>query len=154
MILTISNSGILKIDAIPLGRMIAYKQDSKEKLEAGGVLLGRFILKSKNIIVDRITIPMIGDVRGRYQFIRGDKNHQRIITNIWNKTGGTCNYLGEWHTHPEQIPIPSNKDIENWKEILNTRIYSSRTLYFVIVGITEVRVWEGNRRTGKIINLK
>lgn len=150
MIVKKTNKGILKISDTPLLRMESYKQDNIKKTEAGGVLLGRFIIDSKNIIIDKVTVPMIGDKRSRYQFIRGEKMHQRIITSSWVKSGGTCNYLGEWHTHPEDYPSPSSQDIKNWKEILSKRLYSSQYLYFIIVGIKEVCIWEGSKRKLKI----
>jgi len=153
MNLKMTNKGILKISEAPLLRMEEYKQDSRGKDEAGGVLLGRFIKKSKNIVVDRVTVPMIGDRRSRFEFIRNEKVHQRIITSAWNKSGGTINYLGEWHTHPERVPSPSEKDLENWKNILRQGIFSSLYLYFVIVGTKEIRIWEGNRRSEKIKRL-
>lgn len=154
MIVTMSNSGQLKIDNQPMSRMNSYQQVTRDKLEAGGVLLGRFILDSKNIVVDRVTVPMIGDKRTRYTFIRGEKMHQRVITTAWEKSNGTCNYLGEWHTHPERYPTPSGQDIRNWKEIMSTGVFSSLYLYFVIVGTKEMRVWEGNRKNGKIKRLR
>ncbi|MEM1321368.1 MAG: Mov34/MPN/PAD-1 family protein, partial [Bacteroidota bacterium] len=112
-----SNKGRLKINPDPLSRMNTYKQDSPDKTEAGGVLLGRFILDSKDKIIDRVTVPMIGDKRTRTRFLRAEKMHQRIITSAWNKSKGTCHYLGEWHTHPERYPRPSSQDIKNWKEM-------------------------------------
>ncbi|MEP0418066.1 MAG: Mov34/MPN/PAD-1 family protein [Ekhidna sp.] len=153
MIAKMTNNGRLKISEEALIRMNQYKQDSNEKFEAGGVVLGRFIKDFKDVIVDRITVPMIGDVRGRTFFIRGEKRHQQVITNAWIKSNGTCNYLGEWHTHPESYPTPSGQDIKNWKEILSTRTFSSLYLYFIIVGTHQVRIWEGNRKTGKIKRL-
>ena len=154
MIVKTSNNGLFKIDIEPMSRMLSYQQDHGKKTEAGGVMLGRFILNSKNIIVDRVTVPMIGDKRTRTTFIRNEKAHQRIITSAWEKSEGTCNYLGEWHTHPERYPTPSSQDFKNWKEILTTRIFSSLYLYFIIVGTKEVRVWEGNRKNQKINRLK
>ena len=97
---------------------------------------------------------MIGDKRTRTQFIRGEKMHQRIITSAWKKSNKTSNYLGEWHTHPEKYPSPSSQDFKNWKEILSTRTFSSLYLYFLIVGIKEINIWEGNRRTLKIKQLR
>jgi len=153
MIVKMTNKGQFKISEEALIRMNQYKQDDYKSLEAGGVLLGRFIKGSKNIIIDQITVPMIGDQRGRTYFIRGEKRHQQIITNIWATSSGTCNYLGEWHTHPESYPTPSDQDIKNWQKILSTRTFSSLYLYFIIVGTQRVRIWEGNRRTGKIKRL-
>ncbi|HEY9178538.1 MAG TPA: Mov34/MPN/PAD-1 family protein [Flavipsychrobacter sp.] len=153
MIVKMTNEGQFKISEETLIRMNQYKQDNHKSLEAGGVLLGRFIKGSKNIIVDGITVPMIGDKRGRTYFIREEKMHQLVINNVWEKSAGTCNYLGEWHTHPESYPTPSDQDIKNWKKILSTRTFSSLYLYFIIVGTKRVGVWEGNRRTGKIKRL-
>jgi len=154
MTVSLSNNGLIKIDSSPLERMEAYQQIDRNSSEGGGVLLGRFILNSKNIVVDKVTVPMIGDKRTRSGFIRGEKMHQRIIESSWRKSEGRCNYLGEWHTHPEMYPTPSGQDIKNWKEILSSRIFSSLYLYFVIVGTRETRIWEGNSRTKKIKRLR
>lgn len=149
----LENGGVLKINTEPLARMGSYRQETRDKLEAGGVLLGRLIKDSTNIIIDRVTVPMIGDKRSRLGFIRYEKTHQRIITSTWEKSNGTCNYQGEWHTHPEKWPSPSSQDLKNWKNILQTGVFSSLYLYFVIVGIKEIRVWQGNKRTNKIKRL-
>lgn len=149
-----TNKGKFKISDEAIERMLKFRQDTDDKNEAGGVLLGRFIIASKNIIIDEVTIPMIGDKSTRYSYVRNAKSHQRIIDNKWLKSNGTCNYLGEWHTHPESYPTPSNTDIENWKDRLGKDSFSSRYLYFIIVGIKELRVWEGDRRTLKIKRLE
>lgn len=154
MIVNMSNQGKLKIDSDPLKRMKSFEQNSYNKLEAGGVLLGRFISRgSKDIIVDKVTVPMIADKRTRTTFSRNAKIHQRLIDNAWNKTRGTCNYLGEWHTHPENYPKPSSQDYRNWEEILTNGIFPSLYIYFVIVGVKEIRIWEGNQKTKEIIRL-
>lgn len=152
-IFEMSNKGIIKIDTRALDEMFLYKQEKKEMEEAGGVLLGRFIKESKNIIIDKITVPMIGDLRSRYSFKRAAKMHQIIIDREWEKSKGTCNYLGEWHTHPENYPTPSSVDKNDWKRKLKGDIYSSRYLYFIIIGIKELVIWEGDRRTLKLKQL-
>ena len=121
--------------------------------ECGGVLLGRFIKESKDIIVDMVTKPMKGDKQTRYSFKRLSPLHQFIIDSEWNKSKGTCNYLGEWHTHPEPVPTPSRVDINDWKRKLKTDIFSSRFLYFVIAGTKSIKMWEGDRRTKDIQEL-
>lgn len=153
MIVTMSDGGLFKIDKDPFSLMIGFQQNSSAELEAGGVLLGRFIIDSKNIVVDRVTVPMKGDKRTRYTYTREASVHQKAITKVWEESSGTCNYLGEWHTHPEMRPKPSSQDIKNWREILRHGIFSGLCLYFVIVGIKEVRVWEGNRETAELKRL-
>ncbi len=53
-----------------------YIQSSAEAPEAGGVLLGRHLVESCDIIVDRVTVPMAGDQRGRLRFFRARRQHQ------------------------------------------------------------------------------
>jgi integrative and conjugative element protein (TIGR02256 family) len=152
-IFTMTNLGRIKIDPQVWERMKPHIQLLPEAKEAGGVLLGRFIKDSKDIVIDKITIPMIGDKRTRFSFIRGEAMHQRIVDREWSRSKGTCNYLGEWHTHPENYPSPSNTDIADWKRKLKEGHYSSRYLYFIIVGIKELYIWEGDRRTLKLKKL-
>jgi len=154
LIFTLSNKGRLKVDDQALSRMLVYLQKEKEDTEAGGVLLGRFIKDSKDIILDHVSVPMVGDKRSRFSFIRNKKMHQKIIDNVWEKSNGTCNYIGEWHTHPENYPSPSNVDITNWKNRLREDVFSSRYLYFVIVGLKETCIWEGDKRKLEIKQLK
>lgn len=150
----LSNGGYLKIDKEALQLIGTYKQADKEDLEAGGIIMGRFIKNSKNIVIDKITEPAKEDKRTRYSFKRRSVQHQIILEDEWVKSHGTCNYLGEWHTHPENDPSPSVVDLKDWKRKLKVDIFSSRYLYFIIAGIAELRIWEGDRRTLEIKKLK
>lgn len=154
MTFMLSNKGHIKLGEAVIEKIRSFEQHGKDDTEAGGVLLGRFVVESKDIIVDTVSVPMSGDKRTRYSFHRGAKMHQRVIDEEWKRTNGTCHYLGEWHTHPEQYPDPSGKDISNWKTHLNRDIFSSRYLYFIIVGTREIGMWEGDRRTLKFKKLK
>lgn len=148
----LSNNGFIDLDRTALHEMLAYRQKAKNNLEAGGVHLGRFILDSKNIVVDEVTKPFSSDIRERRRFKRG-LEHQKVIDEKWRLSDGKTNYLGEWHTHPENHPEPSRQDIREWKKILKNDVFSSRYLYFVIVGVKDLKIWEGDRRTLKIKEL-
>lgn len=148
----LSNEGVIELDKIALNEMLSFRQKTKNDLEAGGVLIGRFITDSKNIVVDEATKPFLSDIRERRRFNRG-LEHQKVIDDKWDLSNGKSNYLGEWHTHPEKYPEPSKQDIREWKKILKNDIFSSRYLYFVIVGIKDLKIWEGDRRTLKIKEL-
>ena len=154
MVFCISNDRKLKIDKKPIENMLSYAQDTIEKDEAGGVILGRFIKGSNNIVIDVNTEPMKGDIRTRTRFKRGKKKHQKIINEIWEESEGTCNYIGEWHTHPEENPSPSTTDIKSWTKILRNDIFSSKYLYFIIIGTKSIGIWEGNSENLNIKKLK
>ncbi len=149
----LSNYGLLKISNKPLVDMLKHRQLSDSDFEGGGVILGRFIKDSKNIVIDIVTLPTMKDIRERYRFKRDQVSHQSIIDEIWKDSEGTCNYLGEWHTHPEKYPEPSSADIKSWKKILKEGVFYSRCLYFIVIGTRSIGVWEGDRRTLKIKKL-
>lgn len=137
----------------PVGDQLNHFAQSADEPEAGGILLGRTILSSGDMIVDSITTPMDGDKQSRFSFFRSKKKHQKVIDQTWKDSKKTCNYLGEWHTHPEDFPSPSGTDIENWKKRLTEDFVDDSFLYFVIVGTKAVHVWEGARNTENIVQL-
>lgn len=143
-----------KLSLHAIRRMLFHVQDVEAKGEAGGVLLGRFILDCADVVVDKVTCPMPGDRRGRYRFFRAARRHQQAVEQAWHGSNGTCNYLGEWHTHPEPLPSPSSEDLLGWRRKLRFDRVDSRVLYFVIVGTTTIGVWQGDRGTLEISNLK
>jgi integrative and conjugative element protein (TIGR02256 family) len=146
-IFTKSDGGKLELSFPALSRMLKFRQDRCWKREAGGVLMGRYIRESLDVVIDDVTVPMRGDCRGRFNFFRDGARHQRAINRAWQESEGTTHYLGEWHTHPEKIPTPSPTDQTNWSQHLQRDIFSGDTLLFIIVGIEFIRVWEGHRQS-------
>jgi integrative and conjugative element protein (TIGR02256 family) len=141
------DGGRFHFGAEALGIVLAYIQDEPEKLEAGGVLLGRHLLASNDVVVDAVTVPQPGDRLSRHRFFRSRQTHQTLIDRAWRESGGTCTYLGEWHTHPEPVPSSSPTDRSDWDRKLRIDRVSF-SIYFVIVGTTEIKVWEANPRFG------
>lgn len=122
-----------------------YIQHEANVSEAGGVLLGRYIVASDDVVVDQITTPAKGDKRTRLLFIRSKQGHQGLTHQAWSATKGTRHYLGEWHTHPESDPTPSKVDLLNWNRLLAYYRFDPDPLYFVIVGIEAIAVWQGHK---------
>ncbi len=145
-----SDGGRIKVDTYALRKMRRYRQKKKGMCESGGVLLGRHIADSKDIVVDDVTTPMRNDIRCRCFFLRRMGSHQRVVTRRWRESRGSCNYLGEWHTHPEASPNPSVFDILGWKRLLKVTRFDGICLYFVIVGTEQLKVWEGNKHSLEI----
>lgn len=136
-----------------VSQMRHYVQDTTDREEAGGVLLGRFILDCSDVVVDQITVPVQEDRRSRFRFFRSAREHQQVIFRVWRRSKGTCNYLGEWHTHPEPAPLPSALDLQTWHQKLSKDRFDSDVLYFVIVGTETIKAWQGNRHTLEIERL-
>lgn len=134
----------IKLTAEVLARLQAYAQHAPDAPEAGGVLLGRYLLESNDVVVDDLTEPMPGDQRGRFFFHRAQVAHQQAIEKAWRASGGTRTYLGEWHTHPEPYPTPSGTDRRDWRRKLRHDQYFARLL-FLLVGTSKIQGWSGSR---------
>lgn len=134
------SGGRLGVSPRAFAHIRKYRQDACPKPEAGGVLLGRRVLDSSDVVVDQVTTPFPSDVRRRHEFIRRERGHQDVVTRAWKESGGTTVYLGEWHTHPESIPQPSRRDTQGWLKKVGE--VPGDGLFFLILGIDSVEVWE------------
>jgi integrative and conjugative element protein (TIGR02256 family) len=145
-------TGRLCIKGEVLKRMKSFTMEDPDALEAGGVLMGRYIKNTRDVIVDEITVPKPGDLRSSYRFFRTHEQHQERIEQAWERSEHTCTYLGEWHTHSEPNPTPSHVDRSEWRRKLMTDDFGSH-LFFVIVGTEAIRAWEGKRRSQRVSKL-
>ncbi len=144
--------GRLKIADFALKQMLSYRQIKVTNKEAGGVLLGRLLIDSQDIVIDEVTEPMQGDKRSRFAFYRAKRRHQHIINQRWQESNGTTIYLGEWHTHPERIPTPSMIDMTDWRRKLTVDRFEN-DLFFLILGTVEAKMWTGSKRCGLLEQL-
>lgn len=147
------NGGVIAVGAEAAAIFERYRQLDSASLEAGGVLLGRFIRSSSDIVIDVATVPGQGDKAKRFSFHRARSRSQALINQAWQESEGTRNYLGEWHTHPEDEPYPSQVDLNNWWRICSSAAYEQEGLLFVIVGRIKTCIWEIERKDGHILQL-
>lgn len=99
--------------------------------EAGGLLLGEVRGRHLNLIC--ATFPTVDDLRSRYSFERLPQGHAEVAQKMWSDSRGTVRYLGEWHTHPQDLPTPSGIDRSEWKRLASER-KDKRPFLAVIVG--------------------
>jgi integrative and conjugative element protein (TIGR02256 family) len=118
--------------------------------ESGGVLLGRIIERSNDVIVDEITEPSRLDKAGRFFFRRARAPAQERIQQAWHETRGTRNYLGEWHSHPEPDPSPSPHDARDWLRLCAEARFEQSFLLFIIVGQRTMGLWEVSLRSATL----
>lgn len=85
-----------------------FKQIKYKQHEAGGILLGQ--VKGNKVYITRVSFPSKHDKSSRYSFWRSKNNAQTIIDYEFHNSNKRTIYIGEWHTHPEEIPNPSNTD--------------------------------------------
>ena len=123
------SDALLLIEPKVLQRLITFRQLDTSAPEAGGILLG--YRRGPHIHVSDVTVPTKRDVQRRFAFFRHATDHQRVATRRWKQSGETMDYVGEWHTHPEDDPSPSGIDLQHWREIASV---APRPMIFLIVG--------------------
>lgn len=126
-------------------QMQAFAQRRCWHAEAGGVLLGRHLLDSADVVVDEVTTPQNTDKRGRFSFFRSNR-HEALARERWHSEASTMAYLGLWHTHPEVDPTPSGVDHNDWAQAVSKDTFEGERLFFPIVGTQCIRVWTLTRR--------
>lgn len=75
-------------------------------------------------------------------FVRSPEHHVAALTEFFKRTGGDYarfNYLGEWHSHPNHLPLPSQQDAM----AMNDLIYSERNIPFAMLLIVKAVWWRG-----------
>ena len=135
-------NGVIEISRAVKTRFRSFRQIGKRQRESGGVLLGRIILETNNVVVDEITSPSLCDLRRRFSFFRARSPAQQRVNRAWSQSSRTVNYLGEWHTHPEDHPAPSGHDFKEWIRISHEAQFEQDFLCFIIVGRISICVWE------------
>ncbi len=110
--------------------MSKFIQSKHKQHEAGGILLGQ--VKENNIYITRVSFPTSHDRSSRYFFSRNKNFAQAIIDFEFHNSNKRTIYLGEWHTHPEELPTPSNTDRKMIKDqFLKNRLNEPFLLQYI-----------------------
>lgn len=131
------DDGFILIEDQVIRTLDQYRQRLPDSPESGGILLG--YRRERHLHVTDVTVPLKTDSRTRTRFYRSADPHQQAAHDRWCKSGGTMDYIGEWHTHPEICPSPSTIDTRGWKGICEAR---QVPMLFVIAG-TQDCLWIG-----------
>ena len=127
-----NSSQIILMDMI-LACFDRYRQLTADSLEAGGQLFARF--DSNNVRVEHATEPKPTDCRYLTAFILDRMIERREIR---RKFKNGLHYVGDWHTHPEPCPSPSQTDVQSFQDMYLKSKHRLANFLMVIVG-TEPR---------------
>lgn len=134
MQLEFSNGVSLELPDTILQRMIEIASDLGFKEESGGILLGSMDISGRHYLVRDFTFPQSDDERSPWYFIRKKDPSNEAIRKAWEESNGTINYLGEWHTHDEDIPTPSSTDKNLVREVIEDRSSLFEDIFMLIIG--------------------
>jgi integrative and conjugative element protein (TIGR02256 family) len=109
--------------------LMRHRQNRLWRKEAGGQLFARF--GAGEILVEEATGPRPTDSRGR-TYYRPDRSTERL--EILERFEAGLHYVGDWHTHPSEVPEPSQTDVRNINECFMKSLHSLNGFVLVIVG--------------------
>ena len=122
-------------------------QDDISKPESGGYIVGYQHKHTGNISLEAVSHPYLLDVKNRVRFDMRDPRHQYFLRKARRNKSY---YMGVWHTHPQEVPIPSDIDWNDWNETMKSDTTGCQYVFFIIAGTDEWRLWVGDFLTGEI----
>lgn len=144
------NGKVVDILSLVFEEMYKWLQDTAQKKEAGGYIVGYQHCETENITLERVSHPYRLDIRKKYLYSMRDPRHKIFLKKCVREKSF---YMGVWHTHPQMVPEPSNIDWEDWYETLDVDRTGCEYVFFVIVGIKETRIWVGDFKEKNIVEI-
>lgn len=108
-----------------------HRQTHIWKREAGGQLFGRVDGQTWHVL--EATGPKRADFRSRFSFVPDRAKEQREIDKLYLND---LHFLGDWHSHRERKPTPSQTDIASMQDMTRQSESDYPGFLLVIVGIT------------------
>ena len=116
-----------------LDRIKQYSLAAPPELETGGILIGTQV--DGKIIIFFATGPGEQALQRKYVFEADTKRQQKILDKYIAEYD--CNYLGEWHKHPEGFTKLSGGDLHHAAAILKDESYGVKELILPIVNVVK-----------------
>jgi len=119
----------LVLEKTVLNHFEKWRQLNPGMSEAGGQLFGA--IEGRCIRIKLATGPRCSDRRGRFFFI-ADRLAERREIGALHKSG--LHYFGDWHTHPQAVPTPSEIDLASMADLYTRSKHELHAFVMVIVG--------------------
>jgi integrative and conjugative element protein (TIGR02256 family) len=91
-------------------RMMAEHAETSAPLETGGVIIGYWVTVGVEAVITAATGPGPSACHFPERFEPDTTYHRAEIAREYEESGRLHVYLGDWHTHPRNPPIPSKLD--------------------------------------------
>lgn len=120
---------IVRITSQALATFGAHRQRRCFQREAGGQLFARIRENNWEIVI--ATGPRARDRRGRFSFWPHRASEQ---DEIFRHHALGLDYVGDWHTHPQDVPNPSPDDLISIAEVVRKSTHHLPGFLLIIVG--------------------
>lgn len=138
MILRIEKIGLsIEVDDELLSNLVE-KGKSHYPNEFGGFLVGYYSNDNSHLHVTDTVLPK-NFKTSKYSFERSTKGIAKTLTSYYKEIPQKF-YVGEWHTHPDNSPIPSMRDISAINAIINNQNACLANPVLLIIGYSKTKV--------------
>lgn len=138
MILRIEKIGLsIEVDDELLNSLVE-KGKGHYPNEFGGFLVGYYADDNKHLHITDTILPKSFKA-SKYSFERCTKGIEKKLGTYYKETHKKF-YVGEWHTHPDNSPIPSLTDISAINAIINNNNACLTNPVLLIIGYSKTKV--------------
>ena len=148
--LSLPNGCVVDVLTSVLDEITKWLQVDPTAPESGGYIVGYEHKETKNIVLEKVSVPHLLDRRTRTHFDMVDPAHKVFLLKEKRRKSY---YMGVWHTHPQCTPVPSPTDWKDWKKTLETDKTASDYVFFLIAGTNDTRIWVGNPQDQTIVEI-
>jgi [CysO sulfur-carrier protein]-S-L-cysteine hydrolase len=106
--------------------------------EFGGFLIGNYTDDFKQLDITDTLLPRKYKAT-KYLFQRDAVGIDGLLKSFYDEIPKKY-YVGEWHTHPDNLPIPSSTDINAINTIINHKDVTIENPVFLIIGYNRTEV--------------
>lgn len=132
--------GVIRFEVPRSGHVIAFRPEVTAHLaakrqmhiwqrEAGGQLFATF--EGGDTVIRLATGPRALDRRTRYGFVPDRMTERREIR---EQHAAGLHFVGDWHTHPQTLPVPSPRDLASMTECVRRSEHALAGFLLVVVG--------------------
>lgn len=138
MILRIEKIGLSIEAEDELLNSLVEKGKSHYPNEFGGFLVGYYADDNKHVHITNTILPKSFKA-SKFSFERSTKGIEKKLGNYFKETPKKF-YVGEWHTHPDNSPIPSTTDSSAMNAIINNQNACLTNPVLLIIGYSKTKV--------------
>jgi integrative and conjugative element protein (TIGR02256 family) len=105
--------------------------------ETGGWLLGYWAADDAAVVLTHATPP--GPRGAPDGVLISDEGHSARFEEAWERSGGHVTFLGDWHTHPGGVPLPSRADRNAMEQLAENMAFDTPTPLIAIATVPRQR---------------
>jgi integrative and conjugative element protein (TIGR02256 family) len=113
-------------------RMLEATTSAGER-ETGGMLVGYEGADRPELVVTDLIEAGPRARRDEYEFHPDGRWQRRELARVYHESGRVVTFLGDWHSHPHGLPLPSDTDVETAaRTAANERARAPRPLTLIV----------------------